>query len=60
MIKIIILYALFASTFSLGKILLDFAPPIFLVGIRMTIAGLVLLAYQYFHKDTVFKFKTKH
>jgi drug/metabolite transporter (DMT)-like permease len=60
MIKIVILYALFASTFSLGKVLLNFAPPIFLVGIRMTIAGFLLLAYQYFHKNTVFKFKKKH
>ena len=60
MIKIVVLYALFASTFSLGKVLLNYAPPIFIVGIRMTIAGLILLAYQYLHKDTVFKFKKKH
>ncbi|MEX0939965.1 MAG: DMT family transporter [Candidatus Babeliales bacterium] len=59
MIQIIVLYALFASTFSLGKVLLYYAQPIFLVGIRMSIAGIVLLAYQYFHKDTVFKFKKK-
>ena len=60
MIKIIVLYALFASTFSLGKVLLTYAPPIFLVGIRMTIAGLVLLAYQHFSKGAVFKLEKKH
>lgn len=60
MIQIIVLYALFASTFSLGKVLLLYAPPIFLVGIRMTVAGLVLLAYQYFSKGAIFKLEKKH
>lgn len=60
MIKIIFLYALFASTFSLGKELLYYGPPIFSVGARMTVAGLILLLYQYFFADHSFKFKRKH
>jgi drug/metabolite transporter (DMT)-like permease len=60
MTQIILLYALFASTFSLGKVILQYTHPIFLVGIRMTIAGFLLLAYQYFNKDTVFKLRKKH
>lgn len=60
MILIVILYALFASTFSLGKALLNYTTPVFLVGIRMTIAGLVLIAFQYFFAGHTFKFKRKH
>jgi drug/metabolite transporter (DMT)-like permease len=60
MFQIIILYALFASTFSLGKWLLHFAQPIFLVGIRMTIAGFILLIYQYLSKASAFRFERKH
>lgn len=47
MILIVILYAIFASTFTLGKLVLVYTQPIFLVGIRMSIAGLMLLAYRF-------------
>jgi len=60
MTLIIILYALFASSFSMGKILLRYTSPIFLVGIRMLIGGLILLAYQYFSPRQRFYFKMKH
>lgn len=59
MLQIIILYALFASTFSLGKLLLSYTHPVFLVGIRMSIAGLVLLTYQYFQNWSSFKINKK-
>lgn len=49
---IVILYALFASTFSLGKVLLTYAQPIFLVGVRMSCAGFILLGYYYFTKKS--------
>jgi len=42
------LYALFATLFSIGKMSLEYAPPFFIVGLRMTIAGILLLTYQYF------------
>ena len=60
MTLIIILYALFASSFSMGKILLQYTNPVFLVGIRMLIGGLILLAYQYFSPKQSFYFKKKH
>jgi len=60
MTLIIILYALFASSFSMGKILLKYTNPIFLVGIRMFIGGLILLAYQYISPRQSFYLKKKH
>ena len=60
MTLIILLYALFASSFSMGKILLRYTEPIFLTGSRMFIAGLILLAYQYFWPTAYFRFKKKH
>lgn len=58
--SIILLYALFSSSFSMGKILLRYTSPIFLTGIRMFIAGLILLGYQYFYANKHFRFKKKH
>jgi len=60
MILIILLYALFAGTFSLGKELLNYGPFIYLVGLRMFIAGLLLLSYQYFFTKQRLYFKRKH
>lgn len=44
---IFLLYALLASTFTLGKVLLFYAPPLFLTAIRMSIAGTLLLGMYY-------------
>jgi drug/metabolite transporter (DMT)-like permease len=60
MILIILLYALFATSFSMGKILLQYSPPIFLNGCRMFIAGSILLTYQYFNPREKFHFKRSH
>jgi drug/metabolite transporter (DMT)-like permease len=60
MTLIILMYALFASSFSIGKVLLTYTTPIFLTGIRMTIAGIILLAYQYFSPHEHFKIRKKH
>jgi drug/metabolite transporter (DMT)-like permease len=43
---ILLMYALFSSSFSVGKILLTYVSPIFLVGIRMIPAGIILIGYQ--------------
>lgn len=43
MILVFCLYALLASTFTLGKILLFYLPPFMLTAVRMIIAGLLLL-----------------
>ena len=57
---IIVLQALFATSFPMGKYLLKFAPPFFLSGARMFIAGSILLIYQYFLPSREFKVKRKH
>lgn len=57
---IIALQALFATSFPMGKYLLQFAPPFFLSGARMFIAGGILLIYQYFLPSRQFKVKSKH
>ncbi len=60
MLLIVFLYAIFAATFSLGKIMLNYGPPIYLVGLRMFIAGLLLLFYQYFFTNQRLKFHWEH
>lgn len=57
---IVLLYALFSSSFAITKVLLRYTSPIFLVGIRMTIAGIFLLTYQYFYAHKHFRFKRRH
>jgi len=42
MYLVFFLYALLASIFSIGKLLVDVLPPIFLISIRMIIAGTLL------------------
>lgn len=47
-ILILLMYVLFANTFTVGKIILSLASPVFFIGVRMTIAGLILLGYAWF------------
>jgi drug/metabolite transporter (DMT)-like permease len=42
------MYALFASIFTVAKATLAYASPCFLLGSRMTVAGILILAYQSF------------
>lgn len=60
MILIILLYALFGVSFPMGKVNLQYTTPLFLTGSRMFLAGIILLAYQYFNINADFKFKRKH
>ena len=60
MFLIILLYALFGSSFPISKTLLGFVNPIFLTGIRMIIAGSILLLYQYFYAHDRFTFRFKN
>ncbi|AXK60184.1 DMT family transporter [Candidatus Chromulinivorax destructor] len=48
MYLVFFLYALLASTFSIGKLLLGVLPPIFLIAIRMIISGALLTSIWYF------------
>ncbi len=57
---VIILFALFASLFTLSKTALEFSEPFFLIGSRMTFAGILLLAHQFFMNRAAFKIKLVH
>ncbi|MFM8453997.1 MAG: DMT family transporter [Gammaproteobacteria bacterium] len=48
MLLVVLLYALFASIFSLSKIALDASEPYFFIGSRMLFAGLVMVVVQLF------------
>lgn len=48
MILVIMLYSLFAVSFTIAKILLNFLPPVLLIGVRMSLAGIVLLVMHQF------------
>jgi len=50
MILVIIMYLLFASTFTLGKAALAYVPPFLFIGMRMILGGGLLLAYHRFIK----------
>lgn len=54
------MYALFASSFSVGKVLLSYAQPIFITGTRMLVGGSILLAYQYWGAREGFRIVWKH
>jgi drug/metabolite transporter (DMT)-like permease len=60
MILIIILYALFALSVFISKVIFSYSTPIFYIGARMSIAGMILLAYQYIAAREHFKFKKEH
>lgn len=55
MFAIILVYAILASTFVMGKIALAYSHPFTLVGVRMLVAGLCLLFYEFVIQRRVFK-----
>lgn len=56
MILVLLAYLLLSSTFVIGKAALVYAQPIFLIGVRMTLGGALLLAYIYFFNKKQWKF----
>lgn len=48
MVLVIILYFLFASTFTLGKAALAYVSPFLFIGVRMVLGGSLLLGYHRF------------
>lgn len=48
MFQVFLMYALFGSIFAVGKLGLESAPPYFLTGVRMLIAGVLMLSYRRF------------
>lgn len=57
MVAILALYALFGSTFILGKEAVSFVPPIFFIGIRMVLASLFLLLFIKLYQKHSLKIK---
>ena len=57
MILVLLAYLLLSSTFVIGKAALVYAQPIFLIGVRMTLGGLLLLAYIYWFNKNQWKIK---
>lgn len=57
MILVFLLYALFASVFVIAKFGLEYSAPFFLVGSRMFLAGILILAYAFFKKGERIDFR---
>jgi drug/metabolite transporter (DMT)-like permease len=58
-ITVILMYATWSSVFSLGKIALQYSPPVFLTGFRMLLAGVLILLYLAIKKRSSFKLEIK-
>jgi drug/metabolite transporter (DMT)-like permease len=54
MLQVILMYAIFASSFPLTKILLSYSEPFFMTGIRMVAGGIILLFYHMAYKKNSF------
>ena len=59
MLFVLLLYALFASVFTIAKTALIYTQPFFLVGTRMLLAGVLLLCYQIFINKQKLSFDKK-
>lgn len=53
---VLLLYSLMASTFTIGKIAVSYIMPVFFIGIRMIIGGMLLLLYTYFFNKKHWRF----
>ncbi len=54
---VLLLCILYGSVFVFGKLALTYAPPFFLTGSRMMLAGVILLAYQFVFNRSKFTLK---
>ena len=60
MYLVLILYALFGATFTLGDAAVRVMPPLLFIAIRMMLAGLLLLGFVKTQHKEDFKFDMKH
>ena len=60
MYLVLILYALTGATFTLGDAVVRVMPPLLFIGIRMILAGLLLLTFVNIQHKEDFKFNIKH
>lgn len=56
---VVIMYGLWSSVFSLGKLALDFSPPVFLTAARMLLAGGLITTYLLLVKRKALKVSLK-
>ncbi len=54
-VVVVLMYALWSSVFSLGKLALQYSPPVFLTSIRMLLAGALLLSYLSFRRPACWR-----
>lgn len=59
MTLIVLMYALFGASVSMGKALLAYTTPLFLIGSRMCIGGGILLTYTYITQKATFNVQRK-
>src|SRR5579872_512527 len=60
MILILLLFLLVASTFTLAKAVLSYTTPIFFIGVRMVVAGIVLLSYLRLRRPHLITWNRSH
>ena len=60
MFLVVLLYALFASVFTIAKTGLEYSQPLFFVGSRMFMAGIFMLGYLVLFKREEFTFRPGH
>lgn len=60
MILILLLYALFASVFTIEKTCLQYSQPLFMIGSRMLLAGVIMIGYQCLFQRNEFRLQTSH
>jgi len=58
-ITVILMYATWSSVFSLGKMALQYCPPLFLTGARMVLASLFLLSFLAITQRSSFRLNKK-
>ena len=56
---VILMYAVWSSVFSIGKIALEVSSPLFLTASRMLLASFLLLGYLFFRNRSAFKITPK-
>lgn len=60
MFLVVLMYALFASVFTISKTGLEYTQPLFFVGSRMLLAGIAMLGYLYFYDRKLITIKKEH
>lgn len=53
-------YAILASTFTIAKVAVSYADPLFLIGVRMLVASLLVMLIAYFQAGSFPKIKKEH